>query len=271
MLKYEDMINYPKAAEADYSIIGTHTKDGIIRSDILLNTSFGYKRIGEIIRPEEGENLAAALFIHWYEPAEPSTSNRFQFVEEAIELAKKGTVCLCIETLWSDLDFFYKRTQADDIENSCREIVTLRRFMDILFLQPGIDKERTLLVGHDFGGMYGLLLGSLDNRIKNFVIMSATAKFSDWYLYYPEMEADEKERFIKDISDFDPLTSVKKIEEPILFQFGKGDPHVPLDKADELYNAAGHSKEKICYDSGHGLNSGATKDRKKWIYTKLFK
>src|SRR5438046_2382539 len=109
--------NYPRARAEDWRTIGKEIKDGIENLLLLAETPFGYRRVAELFRPEQGDNLAAILYIHWYEPESP-TSNRRQFEHEAKEMAKKGAVCLLVETLWSDLDFFLKRTQADDAQNS---------------------------------------------------------------------------------------------------------------------------------------------------------
>ena len=38
-------------------------------------------------------------------------------------MARGGAVCLLVETLWSDPDFFIKRTQEDDVQNSIEEVV----------------------------------------------------------------------------------------------------------------------------------------------------
>ena len=38
-----------------------------------------------------------------------------------------GAVCLLIETLWSDPDFFLKRTQVDYIQNSIEETINIRK------------------------------------------------------------------------------------------------------------------------------------------------
>lgn len=269
-LIYNDIINYPKLKSTEYEIINSFEDEDLLRTDLVITTPFGYKRMAEIIKPIEGSDLAAAIFIHWYEPGEPKTSNRFQFVEEAKKLAKKGVVCLCVETLWSDLDFFYKRTQKDDIQNSFKEVINFRRFLDLLFLQKGINVSKSLLVGHDFGGMYGILLGSIDSRIKNFVVMSATPRFSDWYLYYPTIEEQDKVIFKNDFEFLDPVTVLSKIKNsPILFQFGQSDNHVPIEKANELFSAALEPKEIIWYEAGHGLNKKSKTDRLSWIKNKL--
>ena len=40
-------------------------------------------------------------------------------------MARAGATCLLVETMWSDPDFFLKRTQAEDIQNSVEETVNL--------------------------------------------------------------------------------------------------------------------------------------------------
>lgn len=175
-----------------------------------------------------------------------------------------------METLWSDTEFFYNRTQADDIPNSLKEIVNLRRFLDILFSEPGINPEKTLLTGHDFGGMYGIVTGAFDNRIHNYVIMAATPRFSDWYLYSPETDSEEKKEFIKEFSFLDPVNHVCKLNhKALLFQFGKTDPHVPQERAEELCSAV-HSREILWYSTGHGLCREAEQDRFNWYCRHLF-
>jgi len=263
------MRDYPKWKEDDARLLVKRTKDGLENQLLVIQTPFGYRRIGEIFRPESGDSLAAILYVHWYEP-ESRDSNRSQFVEEAKEMARGGATCLLIETLWSDADFFLKRTQADDFQNSLEEIVNIRRAIDMLLAQPNIDLERVAYVGHDFGGMYGVLAGSLDQRPSHYVIMAATPRFPDWYLYLPKLEGEARETFIREMAEIDPITHVANLAPaPIFFQFADNDPHVPKERADEFFAAAKDPKEMKWYEAGHGLNDSATVDRKVWLKQKL--
>jgi dienelactone hydrolase len=263
------MQNYPKLSPTDVRVLGSKKEEGYTKQLLVFQTPFGYRRTAELFAPDGEGPHALVLFIHWYEPHSP-TSNRSQFVEEAAELAKAGAICLTVETLWSDPDFFLKRTQADDMQNSMEEVVNERRFMDFLASQPNADLTRFALVGHDFGGMYGLLAGSLDKRPTHYVIMAATPRFPDWYLYSPKLEGAAREAFLSEMSAIDPITHIPNlVPAPVLFQFGNDDFHVPLEHADEFFNAAGEPKEKKIYESGHGLNDESTKDRMIWIKTQL--
>ena len=263
------MRNHLKLESKDMRLLARQDQDGLESQLFVMQTPFGYRRMAELFRPAGSGACAAILYIHWYEP-ESHDSNRSQFVEEAKEMAKNGAACLLIETLWSDLDFFLKRTQADDLQNSMEEVVNFRRAMDFLLSQPGVDAKRFACVGHDFGGMYGVLAGSFDQRPTHYVVMAATPRFPDWYLYLPKLEGDVREAFIKEMSEIDPIVHISNLfPVPILFQFGTNDPHVPKERADEFFASARGPKEINWYEAGHGLNTNATDDRKTWLREKL--
>ena len=261
----EEMKNYQRFEEKDLRVIGSRIEDELESRLLVMQTPFGYRRVAEILRPEGDGPFAAILYVHWYEP-EAQDSNRSQFVEEAKEMARAGAVCLLIETLWSDLDFFLKRTQDDDMKNSMEEVVNIRRAMDLLLSQPGVDADRFAYVGHDFGGMYGVLAGSLDQRPKYYVVMAATPHFPDWYLYLPKIEDEVRAAFIKQMSAIDPVVHVSNLSPAsILFQFGTDDPHVPQERAKEFFATANEPKDIKWYEAGHGLNDDASVDRKAWV------
>jgi predicted esterase len=261
--------HYLKLETKDLRLIGKRTQDGIESQLMVVQTPFGYRRVAELFRPERNGSYAAILYVHWYEP-ESLDSHRTQFDEEAKELARLGAVCLSIETLWSDRDFFLKRTQEDDIQNSIEEVVNLRRAMDLLLSQPGVDSKRFAYVGHDFGGMYGVLAGSLDQRPSHYVLMAATPRFPDWYLYLPKLEGEARAAFIRQMSEIDPITHMPNLSPAdIFFQFATDEFHVPKERAEEFFAAANYPKEMKWYEAGHGLNQNATDDRKAWLKQKL--
>ncbi|MBL8079724.1 MAG: hypothetical protein JNM55_17285 [Anaerolineales bacterium] len=263
------MKNYPKLALTDVRLIGAKKEEGYEKQLLVFQTPFGFRRTTELFLPDGKGPFPAILYVHWYAPEEHD-SNRSQFVNEAVEMAKSGVICLTVETMWSDPDFFMKRTQADDMQNSMEEVVNLRRFMDYLLSQPNVDAKRFAFVGHDFAGMYGVLAGSLDKRPTHYVIMAATPRFSDWYLYAPKLEGEAREIFIREMAEIDPITHISNLSPaPLFFQFGNDDFHVPLERADEFFIAAQEPKEKKLYEAGHGLNEDATQDRKAWLKKQL--
>jgi len=263
------MRKYPKLESKDLRVLVNRTQDDIVSQLMVIQTPFGYRRVAEMYRPEREGSYPAILYVHWYEP-ESLSSHRSQFEEEARELAQSGAVCISIETLWSDRDFFLKRTQEEDIQNSVEEIVNIRRAIDLLLSQPNVDSKRLAYVGHDFGGMYGVLAGSLDQRPTHYVLMAATPRFPDWYLYLPKLEGEAREAFIREMSEIDPIVHVPNLTPAeVFFQFATDDFHVPKERAEDFFAAAKAPKEMKWYEAGHGLNEDATRDRKSWLKEKL--
>jgi dienelactone hydrolase len=263
------MRDYQKLEPKDLRVLVSRTQDELVSQLFVIQTPFGYRRVAEMYRPEKAGSYPAILYVHWYEP-ESLSSHRSQFEEEATELAKGGAVCISIETLWSDRDFFLKRTQAEDAKNSVEEVVNIRRAMDLLLSQPGVDVKRFAYVGHDFGGMYGVLAGSLDGRPTHYVVMAATPRFPDWYLYLPKLEGEERETFIRQMTEIDPIAHAPNLSPAeVFFQFAADDFHVPKERAEEFFAAAKDPKDMKWYESGHGLNEDATRDRKSWLKEKL--
>lgn len=207
----------------------------------------------------------AILYVHWYKPESPD-SNRGQFIVEARQMAKRGAACLLIETMWSDPDFFLKHIQDDDLQNSIQQVVDIHRAMDFLLAQPEVDLERFAYVGHDFGGMYGVLAGSFDKRPTHYIIVAATLRSPDWTLYTPKLEGEAREAFIRQMAAIDLISHVRNLSPaPFLFQYATDDFHMPRERADEFFTTAGEPKEIRWYQAGHGLNEGATQERMKWL------
>lgn len=261
----DQMRQYQKLEAKDLRVLGKRVQDGMESQLMVIQTPFGYRRIAEIFRPEGEEPLAGILYVHWYEP-ESIDSHRTQFEEEAKEMARLGAVCVSIETLWSDRDFFLKRTQDDDMQNSLEEVINIRRAIDLVLSQSHVDAKRFAYVGHDFGGMYGVLAGSLDGRPSHYVIMASTPRFSDWYLYLPKLEGEARQTFIRQMAEIDPIAHVPNLAPAtVLFQFATDDFHVPKERAQEFFEAAKEPREMRWYEAGHGLNEAATIDRTAWL------
>jgi dienelactone hydrolase len=265
-----DRFAYDRTMSFDIREAGKRSEDGVLNRNFTYATSFGERRAAYLFRPDAGgEPLAAILYVHWYEP-ESLDSNRTQFVEEAQRMAKRGAATLLIETMWSDRDWFIKRTQADDERNSIRQVVELRQAVDLLLVQPGVDARRLAYVGHDFGAMYGVLMGSADPRPCCYALMAGTPRFPDWYLYYPRLEGAERTAYIEHMAALDPIAHVARLAPaPLLFQFGRDDPHVPVERGQDFYDAAREPKQIQWYACGHGLNPQATEDRVAWLGEQL--
>ena len=216
-----------------------------------------------------GQQAPAILFVHWYEPPRP-TSNRTEFLAEAVELAVGGVTSLLIDTPWAAERWFPSRDSEKDYDFSVQQARELRRALDVLLAQPGIDKTRVALVGHDFGAMYGALAAAADPRVTAFVYMAGTRSFTDWFLFTPKREGAAKEAFVAKLAPLDPITYLPKISpRPILLQFGTKDQFVTKEAATAMADAVTGPKTVKMYDFEHELTYQARLDRIAWLKEQL--
>ena len=229
-----------------------------------------------LVEPEPGtrgpakKSRCAVLFVHWYEP-EAGDSNRNQYLREALPLAESdGCVSLLIDTMWSRPEWFRSRDARRDFENSEAQIRNLSQALDYLLARKDVDPKRVVYVGHDFGAMYGAVLAARDKRVKAWALQAGTASFSDWFLYFPPKTGEERQAVIERLAPLDPVKHIAQAS-PLLLQFGKHDRHVPEHRAKQMFDAAKEPKQVLWYESGHGLNEEAVRDRLAWVRTHVSK
>src|SRR4051794_2906334 len=138
----------------DVQVSNTEHRAGVEILDVTFSNLTGSRTKAYLVVPPGKGPFAGILYVHWYEPPNP-TSNRTEYVNEAVEMAKHGAVSLLPATMWSAFDWFPKRKREDDLKSSLQQLRELRRAMDVLLAQPGVDKKRVAYVGHDFGAMFG--------------------------------------------------------------------------------------------------------------------
>ena len=274
VLAAQPSFDYDRTLPIDVQETSRRERDGVFLQEITYATLDG-RRNGATLVTLAGRNRLlgprpAVLFVHWYGPPEP-TSNRSQFVPDAIDLARTGVVSLLIDTPWSDPDYFPQRKRDEDYSRSIAQVKDLRRALDVLLAQPAIDPARVAYVGHDFGAMYGVLAASVDRRIRQFVFMAGTRSFSDWFLLgEPKLEGEARKAFVDRLAPLDPIAALPKLTDtPLLFQFATDDRYVPKATADALVAAAPGKPEVRTYKAGHELNEEATRERIEWLKKRL--
>ncbi|HYP14770.1 MAG TPA: alpha/beta hydrolase [Bryobacteraceae bacterium] len=259
------LFDYDTSKPLDIKVSSTETRNEIEVQDITFANVAGGRTPAYLVFPQQKTKRAAILFVHWYEPPNP-TSNRTQFVDEAVELARAGVISLIPATMWSEPKWFNQRNRRDDLHNSVLQVKELRRALDVLLTQPGIDKDRVALVGHDFGAMFGAVFANVDRRPNIYALQAGTGRFYHWYLYGPPMPEPERLVFIESLKAIDPVEHIGKAGNvPILFQFATRDKHVPKERAEEFFSAAGAGKTLLWYEAGHGLDEKAKRDRIDWL------
>lgn len=217
-----------------------------------------------LVRPEGEGPFAGVLFMHWL----GGGITRREFLEEAKLLAKQGVVSLLIEGYFP----WGKSPQNGEADRSqvIEQVIELRRAIDFLLAQPGVDPDRVAYVGHDYGGMYGGILSGVETRIKAYVLMAAPGSFGDWSItYFLGSSVDEAE-YRKQMAAVDPILYIPHAEPAaLLFQFADNDGFVPNEEAQTFFDAASNPKEIKWYKTGHRLDVNAQTDRLAWLTSQL--
>jgi dienelactone hydrolase len=261
------LFDYDTSAPLDVQEVGKEVRDEAIIRDITF--AGGRNRMtAYLVSPERGgDSLAGILYVHWLGQRE--TTNRTEFLNEAIALASQGVVSLLIDAMWSQPKWYEKRIPEEDYDHAIAQVIDLRRALDLLVAQPGVDGARVGFVGHDFGAMYGIVMGAVDRRPSAYALMAAAPHFIDWLLFARQPKSLDEYR--RQLAPLDPIVFIPKLAPtPVFLQFAARDEYVPTASADKFYSAALPRKQTAMYDAGHDLQSpDATADRINWLMRSL--
>ena len=147
----------------------------------------------------------AAIFLHWLDGA--ADSNRGEFLREAISLAEGPGHAV---SLLPQLTFpFYYGPVGDvrDRDSVIKQVVQLRRGLDLLDARGDVDPSRIAVVGHDYGAMYGSMLAAVDrSRVHALVLMAADATMANWFVtYFLDLPPEQVGPYTRMLSTVDPV------------------------------------------------------------------
>ncbi|MDQ5980685.1 MAG: hypothetical protein QG602_3662 [Verrucomicrobiota bacterium] len=262
-----DLFAYDKSAPFNLQEAGRETRSAALVRDLTFTPADKPVK-AFLVSPASGAGPhAAILYVHWL--GDPKTTNRTQFLDEAVALAGRGVVSLLVEGMWAEPDWYKNRVPEEDFAHAIRQVIELRRAMDLLLAQPGIDPARVAFVGHDFGAMYGMMAEALDRRAKTCVFMAPTPHFVDWFLF--RQQPKELAAYKAQLATIDPVLFVGKLAPAsVFFQFASKDFYVTAEEAAEFYAAAGPRRQLATYDADHGLHSPeVAADRVAWLAREL--
>ncbi len=243
---------------------------GISIRSVEFNGHAGARVKGEIVSGRASARHPGVLFVHWL--GDPETTNRTEFEADARLLAARGVTSILIDALWSDPKWFDSvgHDAKADIEQAAGQVIDMRRALDLLETQPGVDKSRIALVAHDFGAMFGALLLSADTRPRAFVGMAAVPTFSEWYLLGKKSPAEDYATMLDTTLDITGALKTSKAK-AYLLQFATKDHYVPAARAQTLVDALPLPKGVFYYETDHALKvEQANTDRRAWVAGQLF-
>jgi dienelactone hydrolase len=222
-----------------------------------------------LVEPLEGGRGPAVLFLHWLDTEAPD-GNRTQFVDEAVGLARdRGVVSLLPQ---GQFPWEGPPTDADaDIARIRAEVERHRAAVDLLAARPDVDPARIGLVGHDYGGMHGVLLAADDPRIAAGIFIAMTPRWGDWNLAFFPIAGDRFD-YLRALGPFDPVTRIGELApRPVWLQFAKNDFYIAPMSWYELHRSAGDPKQLHAYENvDHGVRDPeARADRERFLGTAL--
>jgi predicted esterase len=261
------LFDYDRAAPLDVREISTELReDASIKEITFVGVKDPIK--ATIVAPAApGHAFGGVLYVHWL--GERATTNRSEFLSEAIALASQGMVSLLVDAMWSQPHWYDHRIPEEDYAHSIQQVIELRRALDLLLSQPGVDPRRVAYVGHDFGAMYGAVMGAVDGRPSTYVLMAGTPHLIDWYLF--ARQPKDLAAYRAQLAPLDPVRFVGQLAPAtIFFQFASTDQYVTSAAAAEFYEAAKAEKHLATYEAGHDLQKASvTSDRVAWLLRRL--
>lgn len=260
------LFDYDRSAPLDLKEVGIETRGGVTVRDITFVGGTDPVK-AYLVAPARAGSHAAILYVHWF--GDPETTNRTEFLNEAVALAERGVVSLLVDTMWSRRGWWRGRTPETDLAGGVRQVIELRRALDLLLAQPGVDPARTAMVAHDFGAMFGAVAGAVDRRPKAYVFLAPTPRLADWYLY--NVKPANPDDYKRQLAPLDPINAVGRLAPaPVFYQFATKDEHVPAPRPQEFYDATQARKLLGTYEAGHDLKPPeVAADRIAWLAKEL--
>ena len=271
---YKELFAYDTSADLGIQVVGSTTAGGAVVQDVTFvsRPDRPTERLAAyIVTPAKpAASMAGVLWVHWL--GEPKTTNRTQYLEEAQALAAHGVVSVLVDAMWAKPRWYRDRVLEEDYRTSISQVISLRRSLDLLLMQAGVDRARVALVGHDYGAMYGAIVAGVDGRAKTHVLMAPTASLLDWAFFYNKkpVSMDAYTREHQALSLCDHLATAGKIS--FFFQFAEKDEYVPLARALALFGAPAGVKQMAVYGgAGHEMVAPAAirADRTAWLVREL--
>ena len=226
---------------------------------------------GFIVTPTAGVRrpCAGVLWVHWL--GAPATTNRTQFLEEAVNLARHGVVSVLVDAMWAKPKWYASRVLEVDYANSIRQVVALGRAMDLLRSLPNVDKSRIGFVAHDYGAMYGTIAVAVHPGVRTCVWIAPTSSLMNWAFFVKKpasMEAYLKQNQVLELKDYLRATTGVSA----FMQFAGHDEYVSRANAKEYFAAANGPKQTHRYEAaGHEMSAPPEirADRTAWLVREL--
>jgi pimeloyl-ACP methyl ester carboxylesterase len=270
---FKDLIrifDYNRRSPLDVEESSVEQRNGVLVHDISYSGLANGRVRAYLVLPPGNGPFAGLIFVH------PGPGNRSSFLEEAITLAKMGSVSLLIDAPWAYPEFGERAAKmtAEDMRHMfVQTAMNIRRGVDLIQSLPDVDAKRIGYVGHSLGALLGGVLSGVEKRIKAYILMAGTGSFTDVaVLNMPDLKGKRLEEYSCTMGPIDPIYYVRHAAPSALFfQFGLQDTFYPKKKFLEYYEAGSDPKSIQWYEADHyRLNEEGRSDRIEWLRRQFF-
>ena len=201
-------------------IVGAEDRDGVLVRDVLVDGSIEAYLVEPTV-VDARTSSPGLVFAHWFDTNAPN-GNRTEFVDEAVAWVAgprrfRGPAA-------ADVPVGRRSAGSSaDRERIVGDVALLRRCVDLVAGRPGVDAARIGVVGHDFGGMHAIVLGTADRRPVAYVLIAAVPRWADWFLPFWDIPEDRID-YLRAMRPLDPIEHIGRVAPArVLLQFGRRD------------------------------------------------
>ena len=284
-LRFEDLVrefDYDRNALLNIREEHKEERDGATVIELSYDSPRGGRVPATLVLPPGKGPFAGILFGHWMMPRSPF-QNRKEFLEEALFLARSGTVSLLTDAPMIRPGYLPEKdgmkSLVQNAEASRQQVIDFRRGVDLLIARGDVDPARIAYVGHSYNAHTGGILAGVEKRIGSFVLMAGV--FADEEFIFesktPAIEEYRKRTGEEALHDFfrsnafdDPIYFIgHSAPSAVFLQFGRDDAALPESMARGYFERFGEPKKIEFYKAGHALNGEARKERVEWLAERL--
>ncbi|SBT42264.1 alpha/beta hydrolase family protein [Micromonospora auratinigra] len=218
-----------------------------------------------LVRPQRsGAGLAGVLDLHWFEPGRVD-QDRTEFLAEATTLAGRGVV-----SVLPQLTFPWAADPVGDARDRAAvtaQLDAVRQAYRRLLAEPGVDRDRTAVVGHDYGAMYAVDLAATTPDLRAAVLLASDATWANWFdRYWLQLPEEQRAAYRGVFAGLDPVDLLGRLGDRAYLQFGGADPFVGPETRATLTAAAPRARVSLYPGEEHDLRAAQVRDdRLAWL------
>jgi len=228
--------------------------------------SQGRRLEGYLLLPPGSGRRPAVVLVHG------SGGDRTQLLSEAASLAARNVVVLTItepSTSSAPIPSPDPATYIEQVQDvQLRDVVAVRRAVDVLQTLPSVDPERIGYLGWSAGGKTGTFVAAAEPRVKALALLSTGA--APLSAFVANAPANLRTKVSEVLGSVDPLRYIAYGRaDSVLLEDGRNDEVVPRSALLGMVNAAPEGATVRWYDAPHALNAAAYRDAFTWLARKL--